>query len=98
MGGFRGPIFRRLGCERFDRVSCLGAKNLHFTGKALIQKGFLSILGDPDAIFARSHTHGTVCVVFNPESLRESAEATYAEYRRQKANERGKRGFRLPLW
>ena len=31
-------------------------------------------------------------------SLEKRAEATYAEYRRQKANERGKRGFRLPLW
>jgi hypothetical protein len=31
-------------------------------------------------------------------SLEKRAEATYAEYRRQKASESGGRGFRLPLW
>ena len=31
-------------------------------------------------------------------SLEKRAEATYAEYRRQKANGSGGRGFRLPLW
>jgi len=31
-------------------------------------------------------------------SLEKRAEATYAEYRRQKANASGGRGFRLPLW
>jgi serine/threonine protein kinase/tetratricopeptide (TPR) repeat protein len=31
-------------------------------------------------------------------SLQKRAEATYAEYRRQKASESGGRGFRLPLW
>jgi serine/threonine protein kinase/tetratricopeptide (TPR) repeat protein len=31
-------------------------------------------------------------------SLRKRAEATYAEYRRQKASGSGGRGFRLPLW
>ena len=31
-------------------------------------------------------------------SLEKRAEATYAEYRRQKASELGGRGFRLPLW
>src|SRR6516165_2256187 len=31
-------------------------------------------------------------------SLQKRAEATYAEYRRQKANASGGRGFRLPLW
>ncbi|MBV8278054.1 MAG: protein kinase [Verrucomicrobia bacterium] len=31
-------------------------------------------------------------------SLQKRAEATYAEYRRQKANASGARGFRLPLW
>jgi tetratricopeptide (TPR) repeat protein len=31
-------------------------------------------------------------------SLQKRAEATYAEYRRQKASASGKRGFRLPLW
>jgi hypothetical protein len=31
-------------------------------------------------------------------SLEKRAEATYAEYRRQKASEAGGRGFRLPLW
>jgi hypothetical protein len=30
-------------------------------------------------------------------SLTKRAEATYAEYRRQKANPSGERGFRLPL-
>ena len=30
-------------------------------------------------------------------SLEKRAEATYAEYRRQRARESGKRGFRLPL-
>jgi hypothetical protein len=31
-------------------------------------------------------------------SLEKRAEATYAEYRRQKAGALGGRGFRLPLW
>jgi hypothetical protein len=31
-------------------------------------------------------------------SLKKRAEATYAEYRRQKASPSGGRGFRLPLW
>jgi hypothetical protein len=31
-------------------------------------------------------------------SLEKHAEATYAEYRRQKASGSGGRGFRLPLW
>ena len=31
-------------------------------------------------------------------SLEKRAEATYAEYRRQKANASGGRGIRLPLW
>ena len=31
-------------------------------------------------------------------SLEKRAEATYAEYRRQKASTAGGRGFRLPLW
>jgi hypothetical protein len=31
-------------------------------------------------------------------SLQKRAEATYAEYRRQKANASGGRGLRLPLW
>jgi predicted ATPase len=31
-------------------------------------------------------------------SLEKCAEATYAEYRRQKASESGGSGFRLPLW
>jgi hypothetical protein len=31
-------------------------------------------------------------------SLEKRAEATYAEYRRQKASAPGGRGFRLPLW
>ena len=31
-------------------------------------------------------------------SLQKRAEATYAEYLRQKANASGGRGFRLPLW
>jgi hypothetical protein len=31
-------------------------------------------------------------------SLEKRAEATYAEYRRQKASASGERGFRLPFW
>jgi hypothetical protein len=31
-------------------------------------------------------------------SLQKRAEATYAEYRRQKDSGSGRRGFRLPLW
>jgi hypothetical protein len=31
-------------------------------------------------------------------SLEKRAEATYAEYRRQKASASGGQGFRLPLW
>jgi hypothetical protein len=31
-------------------------------------------------------------------SLEKRAEASYAEYRHQKASASGERGFRLPLW
>jgi hypothetical protein len=34
----------------------------------------------------------------NSVSLEKRAEATYAEYRRQKANESGGSGFRAPFW
>jgi hypothetical protein len=34
----------------------------------------------------------------NSVSLEKRAEATYAEYRRQKANESGESGFRAPFW
>jgi hypothetical protein len=60
---------------------------------------FLAALGAEDAEIENS-----LCAAINTAkqqksvSLEKRAEATYAEYGRQKASGSGGRGFRLPLW
>jgi adenylate cyclase len=60
---------------------------------------FLATLGAEDA-----QIEASFCAAINTAkeqksvSLEKRAEATYAEYRRQKASGSGARGFRLPLW
>jgi adenylate cyclase len=78
--------------ERFEqRVSCA---RLHW-----LRGAFLATLGADEA-----RIEASFCAAINTAreqksvSLEKRAEATYAEYRRQKASGSGGRGFRLPLW
>ena len=60
---------------------------------------FLSALGSDEAqIEASFQAAITTAREQKSISLEKRAEATYAEYRRQKASGSGGRGFRLPLW
>src|SRR5271165_1575989 len=60
---------------------------------------FLSAIGADEA-----EIEASICAAIRTAkeqksiSLAKRAEATYAEYRRQKASPPGGRGFRLPLW
>jgi hypothetical protein len=55
----------------------------------------LTWFGDPEASFREAIR---IAKDQKSVSLQKRAEATYAEYRRQKAGASGARGFRLPLW
>ena len=60
---------------------------------------FLAALGaDETQIEASFCTAIRIAKEQKSVSLAKRAEATYAEYRRQKENASGGRGFRLPLW
>jgi predicted ATPase len=60
---------------------------------------FLTAIGGEDTqIEASFATAISVAKQQKSVSLEKRAEATYAEYRRQKASGSGGRGFRLPLW
>jgi len=60
---------------------------------------FLAVLGAEE-----TQIEASFCAAINTAkgqksvSLEKRAEATYAEYRRQKASASSGRGFRLPLW
>ena len=60
---------------------------------------FLAAMGAEE-----TQIEGSFCAAINTAkqqkavSLEKRAEATYAEYRRQKVGDSGGRGFRLPLW
>jgi predicted ATPase len=78
--------------ERFeDRVSCA---NLH-----RLRGVFLATVGaDETQIEASFCAALRIAREQKSISLVKTAEATYAEYCRQKANSSGGRGFRVPLW
>jgi predicted ATPase len=60
---------------------------------------FLTAMGaDETQIEASFREAITIAREQKSVSLEKRAEATYAEYRRQKASGSGGRGFRLPLW
>jgi predicted ATPase len=60
---------------------------------------FLAAIGaDQTQIEASFHEAIRIAKEQKSVSLEKRAEATYAEYRRQKASASGGRGFRLPLW
>jgi len=60
---------------------------------------FLAALGrDETRIEASLCTAIRIAKEQKSVSLEKRAEATYAEYRRQKARASGRRGYRLPLW
>jgi hypothetical protein len=60
---------------------------------------FLATLGaDETQIGAAFRTAIRIAREQKSVSLEKRAEATYADYRRQKASGSGGRGFRLPLW
>jgi hypothetical protein len=59
---------------------------------------FLAALGAEEAEIEASFGEAiTIAKEQNSVSLEKRAEATYAEYRRQKASGSGVRGFRLPF-
>jgi hypothetical protein len=59
---------------------------------------FLAALGDEEAKIEASFCEAIrIAKEQKSVSLEKRAEATYAEYRRQKASRSGGRGFRLPL-
>jgi hypothetical protein len=60
---------------------------------------FLTALGAEDTQIEASFSEAIrIAKEQKSISLEKRAEATYAEYRRQKASASGGRGFRLPLW
>ena len=60
---------------------------------------FLATLGADEALIKSSFCEAiSIAKEQKSVSLRKRAEATYAEYRGQKANASGGRGFRLALW
>jgi predicted ATPase len=60
---------------------------------------FLATLGaEQNQIQASFHEAIRIAKEQKSVSLEKRAEASYAEYRRQKASTSGDRGFRLPLW
>ncbi|MBV8224367.1 MAG: hypothetical protein JO232_04165 [Verrucomicrobia bacterium] len=60
---------------------------------------FLTALGTKEAQIDASFSEAIrIAREQKSVSLAKRAEATYAEYRRQKASGSGGRGFRLPLW
>jgi serine/threonine protein kinase/tetratricopeptide (TPR) repeat protein len=74
-----------------DRVSCA---NLH-----RLRGVFLATVGaDERQIEASFRAALRIAREQKSISLVKTADATYAEYRRQKANSPGGRGFRVPLW
>jgi predicted ATPase len=78
--------------ERFEQRFCCA--ELH-----RLRGVFLATLGGDE-----TQIEASFCAAINTAkqqksvSLGKRAEATYAEYRRQKASGSGGRGFRLPLW
>jgi hypothetical protein len=60
---------------------------------------FLTALGAEETLIEASFCEAIrIAKEQKSVSLAKRAEATYAEYRRQKASAAGGRGFRLPLW
>jgi hypothetical protein len=78
--------------ERFEHGYC--SAELH-----RLRGVFLATLGaDPTQIEPSFCEAVRIAKEQKSVSLEKRAEATYAEYRRQKASGSGGRGFRLPLW
>jgi hypothetical protein len=78
--------------ERFEHGYC--SAELH-----RLRGVFLATLGADETQIEASFCE-TIRIAKEQKSvsLQKRAEATYAEYRRQKASALGGRGFRLPLW
>ena len=70
-----------------------------FAELRLLRDVFLAAIGADE-----THIEASFCAAISTAkeqksiSLEKRAQATYAEYRRQKASASGGRGFRLPLW
>jgi hypothetical protein len=64
-----------------------------------LRGGFLAAMGAAETQIEASFG-GAIRIAKDQKSvsLQKRAEATYADYRRQKASGSGGRGFRLPLW
>ena len=78
--------------EKFEQRSFIA--RIH-----LLRGVFLTAIGADEAQIDASFCGAiTIAKEQKSVSLEKRAEATYAEYRRQKASGSGGRGFRLPLW
>jgi tetratricopeptide (TPR) repeat protein len=78
--------------ERFEQRFC--SAELHW-----LRGVFLTAMGADEAQIEASFCEAIrIAKEQKSVSLEKRAEATYAEYRRQKASGAGGRGFRLPLW
>ena len=78
--------------ERFEQRSFLA--ELH-----RLRWVFLTAIGAEEALIEASFREAIrIARQQKSASLEKRAEATYAEYRRQKASGSAGRGFRLPLW
>jgi hypothetical protein len=70
-----------------------------FSGLHRLRGVFLAALGAEETQIESSFCEAIrIAKEQKSASLEKRAEATYAEYRRQKASGSGGRGFRLPLW
>ena len=88
--------------ETIEEVEALGDRYEERNWRAephSLRGVFLAALGAEEAQIDASFCEG-IRIARQQKSifLEERAEGAYAEYRRQKMNASGKRGFRLPLW
>ena len=86
--------------EAINEAEALAERFEHFCAEPHRLRGvFLATIGADEA-----QIEASICAAISTAkkqksiSLAKRAEATYAEYRRQKASASGGRGFRLPLW
>ena len=78
--------------ERFEQ-------RIYFAELHRLRGVFLTAIGAEEALIEASFREAIrIAREQKSASLEKRAEATYAEYRRQKASGSAGRGFRLPLW
>ena len=87
--------------ELVNEVEALAERSeqrVYFAGLHRLRGAFLAAIGAEKAQIEASFSEAVrIAKQQKSVALEKSAEATYAEYRRQKASGSGDRGFRLPL-